>query len=119
MREMTEGFMTSDAIFGYMTNLRIADYFDPKKLSKAKEQIAICSGKSLVVGCGASLVAPEQTSLVYVDIGRFPILRLEAHANQVMDWRRDTEYVHKNLYNNVTIMGQGDGWIEEKTGLHP
>lgn len=37
----------------------------------------------------------------------------------VIDWKRDTEYVHANLANHVAKMAEGDGWREERTGLHP
>lgn len=37
----------------------------------------------------------------------------------VIDWKRDTEYVHANLANHVDKIGEGDGWREERTGLHP
>lgn len=37
----------------------------------------------------------------------------------VIDWKRDTEYVHANLANHVAKIGEGDGWREERTGLHP
>lgn len=38
---------------------------------------------------------------------------------QVIQWERDTDYTMKNLVNVCTFLGEGDGWIEEKTGLHP
>ncbi|MBK5720813.1 class I mannose-6-phosphate isomerase [Dysgonomonas sp. Marseille-P4677] len=36
----------------------------------------------------------------------------------VIDWKRDTDYTMKNLVNHVSIVAEGDGWIEERTGLH-
>ncbi len=36
----------------------------------------------------------------------------------VIDWRRDTDYVYEKLRNTVTTMGKGEGWTEERTGLH-
>ena len=37
----------------------------------------------------------------------------------VIDWKRNTEYVHNHLANHVTSVAEGDGWREERTGLHP
>ena len=37
----------------------------------------------------------------------------------VIDWTRNTEYVHNHLANHVTTVAEGDGWCEERTGLHP
>lgn len=36
----------------------------------------------------------------------------------VIDWRRDTDYVYRNLRNCVTLIEEGEGWTEERTGLH-
>lgn len=40
-------------------------------------------------------------------------------GSKVIAWNRDTEYVYANLRNHVSVVGEGDGWIEERTGLHP
>lgn len=37
----------------------------------------------------------------------------------VIDWKRDTEYVREHLANHITPVAEGDGWREERTGLHP
>jgi mannose-6-phosphate isomerase class I len=40
-------------------------------------------------------------------------------GKEVIQWNRNTEYVHKQLVNQFTIVAEGNGWREEKTGLHP
>lgn len=40
-------------------------------------------------------------------------------GSKVIEWERDTDYTHRNLVNVCTPIGSGDGWMEEKTGLHP
>lgn len=40
-------------------------------------------------------------------------------GKEVIDWRRDTEYIRQQLANRFTEMARGDGWREERTGLHP
>jgi len=39
-------------------------------------------------------------------------------GKQVIQWNRDTEYVLNELMNKFDVIAKGDGWIEEKTGLH-
>ncbi len=39
-------------------------------------------------------------------------------GKEVIDWQRDTAFVDKYLKNHVQTIATGDGWIEEKTGLH-
>ena len=40
-------------------------------------------------------------------------------GKDVIDWKRDTEYVNAHLVNRFTEIAAGDGWREECTGLHP
>lgn len=40
------------------------------------------------------------------------------HATSVIDWNRDTDFVNTELVNCVIPIAEGDGWKEEKTGLH-
>lgn len=40
------------------------------------------------------------------------------HGKNVIDWGRDTEYVERYLANVFEPVAQGEGWKEEKTGLH-
>lgn len=40
-------------------------------------------------------------------------------GRQVIQWERDTDYVEAHLHNHFEVVAQGDGWTEERTGLHP
>ena len=40
-------------------------------------------------------------------------------GKEVIDWKRNTEYVRRHLANHFTQVAEGDGWREERTGLHP
>ena len=40
------------------------------------------------------------------------------HGEQVIRWERDTEYARARLINRVWEVARGDGWLEERTGLH-
>lgn len=39
-------------------------------------------------------------------------------GKEVIRWERDENYVSKELANQFHLIGQGDGWKEERTGLH-
>ncbi len=40
------------------------------------------------------------------------------HGEQVIQWDRDKDWVERELIDQVEEMGSGDGWREERTGLH-
>ena len=40
------------------------------------------------------------------------------HGKNVINWSCDTNYTKEHLINKVEIIEDGDGWREEKTGLH-
>ncbi len=40
------------------------------------------------------------------------------HGENVIDWSRTTLWTKENLVNRIEKVDEGDGWIEERTGLH-
>lgn len=40
------------------------------------------------------------------------------HAEANIQWDRDTEWTTRNLVGRVEEVARGDGWVEERTGLH-
>jgi mannose-6-phosphate isomerase class I len=40
------------------------------------------------------------------------------HALANIQWDRETDWTTANLVNRVEQVGSGDGWVEERTGLH-
>ncbi len=40
------------------------------------------------------------------------------HGIANIQWERDETWAKANIINRIEKMGEGDGWIEEKTGLH-
>jgi mannose-6-phosphate isomerase class I len=40
------------------------------------------------------------------------------HGKANIQWNRTTEWTRKNLVNQVEKVAEGDGWVEERTGLH-
>lgn len=72
--DMTQRFMTDDVLFGYLTCLKLEDYFDPFRLENARKQIREAAGKVIIIGTGAAWVSQGmETRLVYVDMARWEI----------------------------------------------
>ncbi len=40
------------------------------------------------------------------------------HGKKVIQWERDTDWTKENLINRIELLNEGDGWREERTGLH-
>jgi mannose-6-phosphate isomerase class I len=70
---MLAPYLGDDRVFGRMSGLGIRDFFDPCKLEAVRQQIAQCEGNVLIIGTGASLLAPEAELLVYADMARWEI----------------------------------------------
>jgi mannose-6-phosphate isomerase class I len=49
--------------------------------------------------------------------GRPRPIHLE-HGRRNIQWDRTAEWVRKNLVNRIEPVAQGEGWCEERTGLH-
>lgn len=100
---MTERYMTKDQLFGYMSSLRMVDFFDEKKLDTVKKEIAANADvTTIVVGCGASLVVPESACIIYVDMARWEIIqrfrRQEVDGLGVDDRKEPTSIQYKRGY---------------------
>lgn len=40
------------------------------------------------------------------------------HGSHVIQWERQTDFVSRHLVNHIEPVAEGDGWTEERTGLH-
>ena len=40
------------------------------------------------------------------------------HGEKVIQWDRRESWVRKEILNNIITIAEGDGWTEERTGLH-
>ncbi len=68
------GVLGDDPVFGRMSSIEIGDFFDSAKLAGAQEQARSWKqGLLIIIGTGASLVAPEPDLLVYADLARWEI----------------------------------------------
>lgn len=129
---MTRPFMTDDVLFGYMTNLRILDFFDKEKLEEARKEVAASTGRVMVFGTGAALVVPEGASIIYADMARWEIqqrfrghlvkaLGIDNHDDPVsiqykrglfIDWRLLDMYKDR-------IMSKVDFWLDTNAADDP
>jgi len=72
LRQLTERFMTDDVLFGYMSNIRIGEYFVPERIEALQRRIA--TGEHLIIiGTGAGYVTPDDKPVVYADLARWVI----------------------------------------------
>jgi mannose-6-phosphate isomerase class I len=80
-----------------------------------------CSGKnSMVLEISAT---PYIFTFKLWDWGRLGLNGLPRpihldHGAANIQWDRKTNWVRRNLVNRITPLGAGDGWREERTGLH-
>ena len=71
---MTERFMTDDVLFGYLSNLRLEEYFDNFCVEEARRQIRSTDGLVIVSGIGAAWITQGmERVLVYADMARWEI----------------------------------------------
>ncbi|HWI60188.1 MAG TPA: mannose-6-phosphate isomerase, partial [Bacillota bacterium] len=62
----------NDPVFGYLSSLNLPEFFSLDKLTAFYLQLQMATGLVLVVGTGASLIAPGDV-LVYADLARWEI----------------------------------------------
>jgi hypothetical protein len=70
---MLHPLLGDDRVFARMNGLTIADYFDPALLAQQQQSAFEAAGLTVVLGTGASLIAPHATTLVYADMARWEI----------------------------------------------
>ncbi|MFO6297631.1 class I mannose-6-phosphate isomerase [Rahnella selenatireducens] len=106
--------------------------FDDEKFinrfpAKAHDHFLIPAGTVHCSGAGTMVLEVSATPYIFTfklwDWGRVGLdglprpVHLE-HGERVIDWTRDTAWVESHLINRVEPLCRGDGWHEERTGLH-
>ncbi|MBQ7181458.1 MAG: class I mannose-6-phosphate isomerase [Bacteroidaceae bacterium] len=72
IRCLTERFMTDDVLFGYMSNIRLEEYFEWDRVEALRNQLG--DGREyVVVGTGAGYVTSSDVPVVYADLARWEI----------------------------------------------
>jgi mannose-6-phosphate isomerase class I len=85
---MLEPWLGDDPVFGRMNELEIKDFFDEEKLLAAQRQCAAAQKPVLVIGTGATLVAPQPAVLVYADLARWEI-QMRQRRNEIGNFGAD------------------------------
>jgi mannose-6-phosphate isomerase class I len=75
LRSMLDPHLGTDRVFGRMNGLLLADYFEQNELDRMRTAVnrEAHDGPVIVLGTGASLIAPEDATLVYADMARWEI----------------------------------------------
>jgi mannose-6-phosphate isomerase class I len=106
--------------------------FDDEKFvnrfpARKHDHFLIPAGTVHCSGSGAMVLEISATPYIFTfklwDWGRLGLDDLPrpvhlAHGAEVIDWQRDTRWVTEHLVNHVEPIAEGDGWREERTGLH-
>jgi mannose-6-phosphate isomerase class I len=108
-----------------------APFADPLYVNRwpAKKHDHFLIPAGTVHGAGAGSMVLEISATPYIftfklwDWGRLGLdgrprpIHLE-HGAANIQWSRTTDWVGQHLVNRIEPIGQGDGWREERTGLH-
>ena len=132
IRRMTDPFMTDDVLFGYVTNLRMPDFFDAEKLSAVRAELETAGEDVLILGPGAALVAPAHAVLAYADMARWEIQqRFRRHevCGLGVDNREDPVSIQYKRglfidwrvldYYKDTLFARVDWWIDTNAAGDP
>jgi len=107
-------------------------FFDAEKYAgkwpvKKHDHILIPAGTIHCSGANCMVLEISATPYIFTfklwDWGRMGLdglprpINIE-HGQTVMNWGLTTRLVKKELINAIEVIGEGEGWIEEKTGLH-
>ncbi|WP_263381282.1 class I mannose-6-phosphate isomerase [Granulicella arctica] len=74
--------LTTDPVFGRMSGAVIADFFDEALFQSHQALIAQSEGVILVIGTGATLLAPNRDCFIYADMARWE-LQLRQRKNLI------------------------------------
>ena len=132
IRRMTDPFMTDDVLFGYVTNLRMPDFFDAEKLAAVRAELETAGEDVLILGTGAALVAPQHAVLAYADMARWEIQqRFRRHevCGLGVDNREDPVSIQYKRglfidwrvldYYKDTLFARVDWWIDTNVAGDP
>ncbi|ENA0609732.1 class I mannose-6-phosphate isomerase [Enterobacter bugandensis] len=95
--------------------------------AKKHDHFLIPAGTVHCSGAGTLVLEISATPYIFTfklwDWGRLGLdglprpVHLE-HGEKAIDWQRDTRWVHQHLVNQFEPVAAGNGWREERTGLH-
>jgi mannose-6-phosphate isomerase class I len=71
----------NDPVFGFLTRLTLEDFLCPENVASLRSRIAGAPGTAIVIGPGASLIAPQATLLVYANLARWEAQRRQRRGD--------------------------------------
>ena len=95
--------------------------------AKKHDHFLIPAGTIHCSGAGAMVLEISATPNIFTfklyDWGRLGLDGLPRpinirHGSHVIQWERQTDWVRQNIVNHIEPIAKGDGWREERTGLH-
>ncbi len=104
-----------------------ADEFINKFPAKKHDHFAIPAGTVHCSGVNSMVLEISATPYIFtfkmwdwdrVGLDGIPRPIHLDHAKKNIQWDRDTEWTKANLVDQVEVLDSGDGWVEERTGLH-
>ncbi|MDR1161351.1 MAG: class I mannose-6-phosphate isomerase [Tannerellaceae bacterium] len=104
-----------------------ADRYVNQWPARKHDHYLIPAGTVHCAGAGAMVLEISATPSLFTfklwDWGRLGLDGLPRpinirHGSHVIQWERQTEFVQQQLVNCITPVAEGDGWKEERTGLH-
>ncbi len=104
-----------------------AEKFVNKWPAKKHDHYLIPAGTIHCSGAGAMVLEISATPSIFTfklyDWGRLGLDGLPrpiniGHGSHVIQWERQTDLIRSRFINRVEPVAEGDGWTEERTGLH-
>ena len=95
--------------------------------AKKHDHYLIPAGTIHCSGAGAMVLEISATPNIFTfklyDWGRLGLDGLPRpinirHGSKVIQWERQTDFTREHLVNHIEPIADGDGWREERTGLH-
>lgn len=129
---LKEGVAPEEMISALATAQEGGDAFDAEKFvnvfpAKKHDHFLIPAGTVHASGEGSMVLEISATPYIFTfklwDWGRLGLdgkprpIHLE-HGSRNIQWDRDTAWTQQNLVDQVQAIGEGQGWREERTGLH-
>lgn len=103
------------------------DKYINKWAAKKHDHFLIPAGTVHCSGAGAMVLEISATPSIFTfklwDWGRLGLdgkprpININ-HGAKVIQWNRQTQFTKDNLVNKIEQIAEGDGWKEERTGLH-
>ena len=122
-KEMIDALNEAQATGGEFQATQFVNQWPAKK----PDHYLIPAGTIHCSGAGAMVLEISATPSIFTfklyDWGRLGLDGLPRpinirHGSHVIQWERQTDFTREHLVNHIEPIAEGDGWREERTGLH-